>query len=86
MLNEKDIAEIEVILYAITHIEEYTQSIKTISDLLSNTLVYDTVMMNFIIIGEACKRLPKELKKANQHIDWKGIAGYRNHIAHEFLE
>lgn len=85
MLSENNKADVEEILYAIAHIEEYTQSIYTLNELLENTLVYDAVMMNFIIIGEACKRLPKEFKKANPQIDWKGIAGYRNYIAHEYF-
>jgi uncharacterized protein with HEPN domain len=65
MLSENEQADIEEILYAISHIEEYTQQISSLADLLKNTLVYDAVMMNFIIIGEACKRLPKEFKKDN---------------------
>jgi len=85
MLNDRDRANIEEVLYAIRHIEEYTQGISSLSDLLADTKTYDAVMMNFILIGEACKRLPKELKTANPQIDWKGINGYRNYIAHEYF-
>jgi uncharacterized protein with HEPN domain len=44
-------------------------------------MVYDAVMMNFILIGEACKRLSKKFKSENTQIDWAGINGYRNFIA-----
>ncbi len=85
MLKDRDQANIEEVLYAINHIEQYTSSISSLDDLLADTKTYDAVMMNFILIGEACKRLPKELKVANPHIDWKGINGYRNYIAHEYF-
>lgn len=85
MLKDRDRANIEEVLYAIRHIEEYTQGIFSLSDLLVDTKTYDAVMMNFILIGEACKRLPKELKTANPQIDWKGINSYRNYIAHEYF-
>jgi uncharacterized protein with HEPN domain len=48
-------------------------------------MVYDAVMMNFILIGEACKRLSKKFKSENTQIDWAGINGYRNFIAHEYF-
>jgi uncharacterized protein with HEPN domain len=85
MLNEDDKANAEEVLYAIGHIDTYMESIELLEDFLNNTLVYDAVMMNFIVIGEACKRLSKEVKTANPQIDWKGINGYRNFIAHEYF-
>ncbi len=48
-------------------------------------MAYDAVMMNFIVIGEACKRMSAETKNANPQIDWKGINSYRNFIAHEYF-
>ncbi len=85
MLKDSDRANVEEVLYAIRHIEEYTVNISSLDELLADTRTYDAVMMNFILIGEACKRLPKELKSANPQVDWKGINGYRNYIAHEYF-
>lgn len=85
MLKDRDLANIEEVLYAIRHIQEYTANISSLEELLSNTMTYDAVMMNFILIGEACKRLPKELKASVPQVDWKGINGYRNYIAHEYF-
>ena len=78
-------ANVEEVLYAIRHIEEYVKDIPSLDELLADSRTYDAVMMNFILIGEACKRLPKALKTANPQIDWKGINGYRNYIAHEYF-
>jgi uncharacterized protein with HEPN domain len=85
MLSDDDKANAEEVLYAIGHIEQYLEEIASLNSLLSNTMVYDAVMMNFIVIGEACKRLSNEFKNANPLIDWKGINGYRNFIAHEYF-
>jgi uncharacterized protein with HEPN domain len=85
MLKDTDRANANEVLYAMAHIEEYLSNTVTLDDLLCNTLVYDAVMMNFILIGEACKRLSKELKAANPQVDWKGLNGYRNFIAHEYF-
>ena len=75
----------EEVFYAISHIEKYMTGISVLQELIDNTLVYDAVMMNFILIGEACKRLSPLLKKDNSQIDWQGINGYRNFIAHEYF-
>ncbi len=85
MLKDTDRANIHEVLYAIGHIEQYLSSTVTLDDLLGNTMVYDAVMMNFILIGEACKRLSKELKTSIPQVDWKGLNGYRNFIAHEYF-
>ncbi len=85
MLSENNQANAEEVLYAINHIEEYVKGIASIEELKSKPMVYDAVMMNFILIGEACKRLTEELKDAHPHIDWRGINGYRNFIAHDYM-
>ena len=85
MLEERDKANIEEVFYAIEHIEKYLVNISSLQGLIDNTMVYDAVMMNFILIGEACKRLSIRFKTENPQIDWSGINGYRNFIAHEYF-
>ena len=85
MLEERDKANIEEVFYAIEHIEKYLENILSLEDLLNNTMVYDAVMMNFILIGEACKRLSSKFKSENVQIDWIGINGYRNFLTHEYF-
>lgn len=85
MLNEKDKTNIEEILYAIFHIEDYLKTISSLEELLENNLIYDAVQMNFILIGEAAKRISQEMKTKNPEIDWKGIIGYRNFVVHEYF-
>ena len=85
MLEEHDKANIEEVFYAIGHIEKYLENISSLENLTDNTMVYDAVMMNFILIGEACKRLSNKFKSENAQIDWSGINSYRNFIAHEYF-
>lgn len=85
MLSETDMANLEEINYALSHIELYVQPIKSIDELLLNNLIYDAVQMNFIIIGEASKRISKGVKENNPQIDWKGIISYRNFVVHEYF-
>ena len=85
MLSENDFSNIEEVLYAIRHIEEYTEDIPNMAALKDKAMAYDAVMMNFILIGEACKRLSADLKNNHPHIDWKGINSYRNFIAHDYF-
>jgi hypothetical protein len=42
------------------------------------------VIRNFEIIGEASKFIPENIKNKQAEIDWKGISGLRNRIAHEY--
>ena len=41
--------------------------------------------MNFIVIAEACDRLSDELKANNTEINWRGVKGFRNFIAHDYF-
>ena len=56
-------------------LEEFAEDRKTI----------DAVVRNFEIIGEASKYIPDKIKEEYADIDWKGIAGLRNRIAHEYF-
>ena len=41
-------------------------------------------MRRFGIMGEAVKRMETEFKNENSHINWKGIAGMRDVIIHDY--
>lgn len=46
---------------------------------------YDAVITNLMIIGEAVKSLPVELKNTYPKTDWKKIAGLRNIWVHAYF-
>ncbi|MEW6203125.1 MAG: HepT-like ribonuclease domain-containing protein [bacterium] len=37
------------------------------------------------MIGEASRNIPDEVKHKYQDVDWSGIIGLRNRIAHEYF-
>lgn len=47
--------------------------------------IFDAVLMNLLVIGEAVKRLPPEALGAMPGVDWSGAAGLRDIIAHRYF-
>ncbi len=47
--------------------------------------IFDAVLMNLLIIGEAAKNLPSSFIVAMPNIDWSGAAGLRDIIAHRYF-
>ncbi len=52
---------------------------------LKDTLSQDAVLRNLQIMTESCQRLSQELKNRHPEIDWRGLAGFRNILVHEYL-
>ncbi|MDE2638829.1 MAG: DUF86 domain-containing protein [Chloroflexota bacterium] len=46
--------------------------------------IRDAVILNFIVIGEATKNLDSALKAQHPNINWKGIAGFRDILIHQY--
>ena len=44
----------------------------------------DAVVSCFTIIGEAIKHLDDELIARQPHIDWRGFAGFRDILIHQY--
>jgi uncharacterized protein with HEPN domain len=82
---EKDIANIEDCLFAIEHIEEYMEGVSSSIALLSDHKTYDAILMNFMVIAEASKRISPELKEQHANISWAGVRRFRNYIAHDYF-
>lgn len=72
------------ILDAIARIEEYTSSIDE-EAFYDQHLVQDGVIRQLEIIGEAVKRLSKELRDESPHIPWSDIARMRDKLIHDYF-
>ncbi len=68
---------------AIQRVIEYTADGETA--FFADTKTQDAVVRNLEIIGEAVKKLSKELRDANPGTPWKRIAGMRDKMIHEYF-
>ena len=51
---------------------------------VESAVIYDMAQFNIRRMGEAANRIPQEIRDAHPEIDWQGIRGVRNRIAHEY--
>ena len=77
-------AYINDILEAIDRIESYTTNL-TFDNFSESRLYQDAIVRNLEIIGEAVKRLPKELIEKYPDMEWKKIAGLRDILIHAYF-
>jgi uncharacterized protein with HEPN domain len=57
----------------------------TYDGFLGNLETQDAVIRNLEIIGEATKNLSAELRAAQPDIPWKGMAGLRDRLIHDYF-
>lgn len=50
----------------------------------TDRMAYDAILRNLEIIGEAAKNIPPELRARYPRVDWRGIAGLRDVMAHGY--
>lgn len=48
-------------------------------------MAYDAVLRNLQIIGEAAKAVAADVRQSHPEVDWKGMAGLRDVIAHAYF-
>jgi len=75
---------VEDILESIELIEKYIENLE-FNDFSKDRKTIDAVVRNFEIIGEASKYIPDYIKEKYTDVDWIGIVGLRNRIAHEYF-
>lgn len=75
---------IDDILEAIRKIEKYTEGL-TIEEFFRDDKSIDAVVRNFLIIGEAVKNIPDDVRENYPNIPWKAMAGMRDKLIHEYF-
>ena len=67
----------------IKKIEDYTSEGTEV--FFDTPLIQDAVMRNLEIIGEAVKNVSIELRNKHPEVSWKGAAGLRDVIIHNYM-
>jgi uncharacterized protein with HEPN domain len=51
----------------------------------ADRLAYRAIKNALTELGEAVKALPADLRQRHPHVDWRGIAGLRDLVAHQYF-
>jgi uncharacterized protein with HEPN domain len=73
------------ILQAVQDIEQFTQEM-TFEEFRKNKMVVQSVLYNFVIIGEASANIPDEIQSLDPTIPWRKMSDMRNVMAHEYFQ
>ena len=67
---------------AVNRIRRYTEGGR--EGFLADSMVQDAVLRNLQVIGEATKRIPDDFRKAHPGVRWRGMAGLRDVLIHQY--
>ncbi len=70
---------------AAASIRSYTEGI-TFEQLQNDRKTREAVILNFVIIGEAIKKIPPEILKRYPDVPWKEFAGMRDKMVHGYFQ
>ena len=80
---KSDRVYVEHILRCIGRIEEYNTEGR--AKFFASHLVQDGIMRNLQTLAESSRRLSEGVKALHPGVDWKGLAGFRNVLVHDYL-
>jgi uncharacterized protein with HEPN domain len=64
-------------------VSRYTSG-RDLASFTGDEMAYDATVRNLEILGEAAKHIPEEIRQRFPEIDWRGIAGLRDIVAHAY--
>jgi uncharacterized protein with HEPN domain len=82
-MNERDRDSLEDLRDAARKVLAFTQGLSPVA-LASNEEKLSAVLYQFVVIGEAARRLSDECRAAHPEVPWRQIIAMRNLITHGY--
>lgn len=73
------------IVAAITPIQDRTAGL-TFEDFCENKMLVESVLYQYVVIGEAARNVPPEIQARATEIPWRLMGDMRNVVAHEYFQ
>lgn len=73
------------VVEAIEKIEKYLRNVSDIHQFVSNDMLFDAVLREMEIIGEAASNIGADFRDAHTNIPWKKMISLRNILIHEYF-
>lgn len=64
---------------------EYSSSL-SFDEFVKNSTLYDAILLQIIVLGEAVNQLSDKFKETHHNLPWYEAVGLRNQIAHGYIE
>jgi len=71
-------------LEAARRVIRYTEG-REVGSFVADEMAYDAALRNLEILGAAAKNIPEEIRQSYPDVDWRGVAGLRDVLAHAYL-
>jgi uncharacterized protein with HEPN domain len=84
MSDRGDWESVKDVREAIVRIRRYLRGIGY-RRFLADTKTQDAIVRNLEIIGEAAKSISSDFKKTHPDVDWRGMAGMRDGLIHQYF-
>ena len=78
-----DLVYVEHVLGCIARVQSYTAGRKAV--FIESIMVQDAVIRNLQVMAESTTRISEAIRNKHPEIDWRGLAGFRNVLAHGYL-